>query len=271
MARSPQEIQDTTRFIDVYRRAQSPAMLEVEEITCGCRYGATSWATLDEVREITKLLGLGPNTRLLEIGAGSGWPSLHMAESSGCDAVLTDLPISGIRIANDRARTDGLGGRCFGLLADGAHLPFADAVFDAVHHADVLCCLKSKREVLQNCRRVIRPGAKMAFSVIFMVPDLPPSAVELAVAAGPPFMDMEGDYPALLADTGWHLTSTQDLTNTFLATARRSVLEEEARATELSPLHDGDDFVARLNRHRAKIAALERGLIRRELYLAEPV
>ncbi len=271
MARSPQEIQDTTRFIDVYRRAQAPAMLDVEEIACGCRYGATSWATLDEVRAIARLLDLGPGRKLLEIGAGSGWPSLQLAERSGCDAVLTDLPISGIQIAGERARADGLSHRCFGLLADGSHLPFAEAAFDAVHHADVLCCLKSKREVLRECRRIMRSNGRMAFSAIFMAAELAPTETELAVAAGPPFMEMKGTYPTLMTETGWRLVETHDLTDAFLSTAERLVVEEEARAAVLEPLHEKGEFNARLNRHRAKIEALGQGLIRRELYIAEPV
>ncbi len=271
MARTPQEILDTARFEDVYRRARMPVMLDVEEAVCGCRYGATSWATLEEVREIAKLLDLGPGERLLEIGAGSGWPSLKLAELSGCDAVLTDLPVSGLKIAVARAEADGMSRSCHAVVADGALLPFGNEACDAIHHADVLCCLKSKLSVLEACRQVIRPGGKMVFTAILLSPDLTPSDTERAIAGGPPFIEMEGDYAGLLEKAGWRLMSVGDLSLEFLATARAVLREEEARFDELAPLHGLDDFTVRLNRHRAKISALKEGLIRREMYLAEPV
>ncbi len=144
------------RFSKKYRLGQSEVMRRVERSVCGCDYGATSWTTVDEAREVGEMLCLEPGKRLLDIGSGSGWPGVYLAKETGCDVTLTDLHPVGLRIALDRAATEGLAGSCSATVADGAALPFRSASFDALHHADVLCCLPEKAAVLEACRRIVR-------------------------------------------------------------------------------------------------------------------
>ena len=75
---------------------------------------------------------------------------------SGCDAVLVDVSLVGLRVAFDRAIADGLEQRCQMVVANGAALPFSDGSFDAVSHSDVLCCTPAKLSMLRACRRVAR-------------------------------------------------------------------------------------------------------------------
>ncbi|MCZ6522864.1 MAG: methyltransferase domain-containing protein [Alphaproteobacteria bacterium] len=127
------------RFDNMYQVVQSPIVREIERSVCGCDYGATSWTTEAEARRVGELLGLAPGRRLLEVGAGSGWPGLYLARTTGCDVALVDVPLAGLRMAAARAVADRLPGACWIELADGAALPFANESFDAVSHADVVC------------------------------------------------------------------------------------------------------------------------------------
>jgi len=106
MAFSPEELAKRGRFDQTYARSQCPAVLEIERRVCGCDYGGNSFTTQDEAREIAGLLGLEPGIRLLDVGAGAGWPGLYMAQTTGCDATLVDLPFSGLLIASERAAKD---------------------------------------------------------------------------------------------------------------------------------------------------------------------
>ena len=135
--------------------------------------------------------------------AGSGWPGLYLAELTSCDVALVDLPFAGLRIARERAVRERFAGACWVALADGAAPPFRDSSFDAVSHSDVLCCLQDKRGVLAACRRVIRPGGRMVFSVILVAPGLSPGDYARAVENGPEFIESESDYATLLAETRW--------------------------------------------------------------------
>lgn len=259
------------RFAKRYELARSDVLLEIERSICGCDYGATSWTTLDEAREAARRLGLKPGKRLLEVGAGSGWPGLHLAKESGCDVALIDLPLSGLRIARERAEADQIESACWFAVADGAALPFADAWFDAVFQSDVLCCLPDKLAVLKSCRRVVRPDARMVFSVIYVSPDLSADEHERALASGPPFIESDVPYPELLRQAGWHLTWTKDMTADYLSTMRRLLEHEQDYNTELSAVLGTEEAQEILKRRHSSVAALEGGLIRRELFDVVPI
>ena len=177
-------------FASDYEIGQSPVMLEIEQRVRGSAYGATSWTTRAQAETAAARLGLATGRRLLELGGGSGWPALFFATVSGCEVVVTDLPLSGLRIARARAVCDGLDNRCSVLAADGAALPFADRTFDRIHHADVLCCMERKRDMLRECRRVGRDGAAMEFSVIALAREARgEEEQQLLAKSGPPYPD----------------------------------------------------------------------------------
>lgn len=271
MARSHQEQELTESFDADYRMAQNDLMLELERAVCGCDYGGTSWTTKPEAQRLGHLLGLEPGKRLLELGAGSGWPGLFLAGTTGCDVALVDLPLEGLRIARRRADAEPPPGACWIAQADGAALPFAAATFDAISHSDVLCCLEPKASVLAECRRVIRPGGIMAFTVIYITPGLSPADHGRALEASPPYVETPTPYPDLLTQTGWTLKSRIDLTSDYAATVRRLLREQEARAAPMNALLGEAEFTRRRAAKRANIQVIEDGLLKRELFAVTPV
>jgi hypothetical protein len=70
----------------------SAVAAEIERLVIGADYGADGYTTLAQADELARRLALRPGARLLELGSGSGWPGLHLAKTSGCAVVLTDLP-----------------------------------------------------------------------------------------------------------------------------------------------------------------------------------
>ena len=270
MTRTAEELALRDRFAESYRRGQTAVMQRIERAACGCDYGGTSWATRQEAEDIGDTLALRPGQRLLEVGAGSGWPAHYLADRAGCDVALVDLPLDGLRIAGERAAADRLAGACWLAVADGAALPFADESFDAVAHSDVLCCLDAKRAVLEACRRVIRPGGTMIFSVISIAPGLSPADHRQARELGPPYVETETGYPAMLERTGWRVMERIDLTAAYLATVERFLAADQANAAGLIELIGDADYAARLDRDRQLIDTIGRGLYLRELYRAVP-
>jgi len=258
------------RFDKLYLRNQARAMRTVERCAFGCDYGATSWANRDEADELAKLLELVPGKRLLDVGAGSGWPGLYMAGASGCDIALVDVPFSGLRIAAERAVEDNLPGECWVAAADGANLPFADDSFDAISHSDVLCCLVEKRAVLESCRRVIRPGGRMVFSVIFVAPGLSPVEYERAIEAGPPFVETDTRYPALLAETGWNVIAERDVTAEFESMIQRQLDVDREQRDGMEAVMGATDYADRQNSYEFKFKAASDRIIQRSLFITAP-
>jgi len=258
------------RFSNKYKLVQNELLQQIERSNCGCDYGATSFTTLKQTKELEAMLALGAKQSLLEVGAGSGWPGLYLAKQSGCDITLTDLPVEGLRIARERGESEQLSGICTVTVASGSALPFRTGVFDAISHSDVLCCLIDKLSVLKACRSVIRADGKMIFSAILISPDLSPADYQKAIECGPSFMAAEDSYENLLDTAGWKLIDRVDLSTEFFETLQVMLGNELDHNEALEKLLGKEEALHRLNRTRSYIEGLEQEFIRRELYYVVP-
>ncbi len=258
------------RFSIKYELIKSDLLQQIERSNCGCDYGATSFATRKQVNDLGTMLGLEPGKRLLEIGAGAGWPGLYLAKQTGCDVTLTDLPIEGLRIAKQRAASDNLTGLSTVAVASGSALPFRQGWFDAISHSDVLCCLADKLSVLRACRGVIHASGEMVFSVILISPGLSRADYQRALEGGPSFMSAQHSYPDLLQKSAWEMIDQVDLSAEFLDTLQVILKNEHKFADDLETLLGKDETLMRLNRTESYINTLEQGLIRRVLFHAIP-
>ncbi len=270
MALSQEEIAKRDRFSQAYAMSQNPTNLSVERLVCGCNYGAYSLTTRDEARQMAELLGLQRGIRLLDVGAGAGWPGLYMAKETGCDAILVDLPLSGLQVANERAAKDRIIDRCWTAVADGSQMPFRDNSFDAVSHSDILCCLKDKFGVLQSCRQVIRDGGRMVFTVISITHGLSRNNYKRALQGAPEFAELETDYSTMLGETGWTITGCTNVTEGYASTIRRQIHADSEFRNELELLLGAAEFADRQVGWQSEIGAIEAGLIRRDLFVVIP-
>ena len=249
--------------------ARADAVRDLERSVYGCDYGGNGGTTRLEAERVFGLLELRPEVRLLDVGAGSGWPALYLAQISGCDLVMVDIPLASLRIARERAVADGSAQRCETIAADAAALPFRDASFDAFNHSDVLCCTPDKLGVLRSCRRVARVGARMTFTTIALAPSLTAAERRIAMESGPKFMDSEEDYVALLEQSGWSLEERIDLTAAYQSSMRSELDGMKARAGALAQVFGQDEFTSRVERQQAAVAALDAGFVRRELFVVQ--
>ncbi|MEN8234372.1 MAG: class I SAM-dependent methyltransferase [Actinomycetota bacterium] len=124
-------------FDAYYRITEDPVMRRIECAVTGSDYGASSNTTRDEADRLASLLGLAPGKLLLDFGSGAGWPGIHLARTTGCALVLTDVPLEGLRRARRRMWEEDVSGAA--IAASAALLPLRDAVFDAVTSSDVFC------------------------------------------------------------------------------------------------------------------------------------
>lgn len=257
------------RHARYYALAGTPVLREIERRILGCDYGGTSWTTSAEAQWIIGRLALDAGSVLLDVGAGAGWPALYFAQLAPIEVVLVDLPLSGMRAARERAAGDGLAARCRVAVADGTSLPFKEASFDAVTHSDVLCCMPGKPAMLRECRRVARPGARMAFSVITLARLASPAERDLVLASGPVFVEAPADYSVLLAQAGWRSLERSDVTSQYDRSIRSALAAMESHAEELAAVLGEEESADRVKQRRATLAALACGLLKRELFLAE--
>jgi SAM-dependent methyltransferase len=109
------------------------------------------WAT---VTEMLHRLGIQRGASAIDVGCGSGWTTLFLAEA-GFDALGYDLVPENVELARERARRWGSAARFevadMDALPDG---PAADValVFDALHHT------RAQRATLEGIHRRLAPG-----------------------------------------------------------------------------------------------------------------
>jgi 2-polyprenyl-3-methyl-5-hydroxy-6-metoxy-1,4-benzoquinol methylase len=116
----------------------TPAHLSVEREVIGANVGANGYTTLDQAGELGRLLHLRREDRLLDIGAGRGWPGLYLAEQSGCEATLLEISDTDLRQSLGRAERANVSAHCSFVRGTATAPPFRSKSFDVLIHADVL-------------------------------------------------------------------------------------------------------------------------------------
>ena len=100
--------------------------------------------------------------QVLEVGCGAGVDLARFARG-GADVTGVDLAASAIALARANFEQQGLHGRFD--VADGEALPFPGETFDLVFAHGVVQYTPSPRRLIDECRRVLRPGGSAIFQV----------------------------------------------------------------------------------------------------------
>ena len=91
---------------------------------------------------------------------------------------ITISPVE-VRIASEKARAAGLSERTQFEVMDGAHLDLPPSSFDAVWVVETSEHLQDKRQFIDACARVLRPGGVFALSACVAVEEPTDRQVEL--------------------------------------------------------------------------------------------
>ena len=258
-------------FAGNYDLSKLPEIKKLEQSALGCDYGGTSWTTRLQVDGIVESLGLASSSRLLDIGSGSGWPGLLLGKLSACDVTLLDIPLNALRQAAMRAAEDQMTDTVNIVSGSGTCLPFSDQSFDRISHSDVLCCLSEKLQLLTESRRVAKVDARTHFSVILPAEGLMTSELNEVLETGPPFVGVDGNYTDMLLESGWRIAECTDVTVEYKNSLQRLVDGIQTNREELTILLGAEDLNSKREHREDQIALIERGLMRREVYVATAV
>jgi ubiquinone/menaquinone biosynthesis C-methylase UbiE len=257
-------------YNSAYTNYASDPYRQVRIETYGQDFGQTSWVTTEESAEIPRLLGLRPDSSVLEVGCGSGGYALYLAEKTGCQIVGVDINEPGIRSAKELGQTSALGSRArFEQCDVSKNLPFDGETFDAVFSNDVLCHVPGRLTVLVEMFRVLKPGGRMLFSDALVIGGMI-SAEEIATRSsiGFYFYSPPGENERLLKQARYSEVSTTDTTENAARISKKWRDAREKRKGELVAAEGAANFEG-LQRFLACVHTLtSEKRLRRCLYFA---
>jgi arsenite methyltransferase len=174
-------------------------------------------------RRALELIEVGAGDRLLDVASGTGASALFAARELGCSAIGLEYGAPAVDAANAAARAQALDPVVEFRRGDAEALPFDDAEFDAVLCECSLCLFTDKRRAIEEIRRVLRPGGRLAVSDVVI--DRARLSSELdgafaAVACVGEALSRQG-CEQLLAEAGLQLTAVEARDDDAAALARR--------------------------------------------------
>lgn len=126
-------------------------------------------------RRLHEILAPRPAERMLEVGPGTGYYSLHVARSLEPDGVLDVLDVQQGMLDHTVRRARELGiANIFPTRGDARELPYPDESFDAAYLNVVLGEVPDQDATLRELRRVLRPNGRLVVGEVFADPHMVP-------------------------------------------------------------------------------------------------
>jgi SAM-dependent methyltransferase len=244
-----------------YREFAADEYAQMRRAAFGEDLGQNSWLMVDQLERFGSRLQLHSSAHLLDVGCGSGGPTLRVARLTGCQVVGVELYDEAVAEGTRRAQEAGLERRATFLQADASEtLPFEDGSFDAILCIDTINHLSDRPRVARDWARLLRPRGRLLFTdpvVITGILDSEEIAVRTSI--GYFLFVPAGENERLLADAGLTVVDVEDTTRDLaeIAGRRRDARAERAQALrriEGDAAFDGRqrffDVVATLARER---------------------
>jgi sarcosine/dimethylglycine N-methyltransferase len=202
---------------------------------------------IEAVEALARLGGLTRGRSVLDVCAGLGGPLRFLAWRHGCPGTGVDLNHRRARSAARLTRMVGLDGAVRMVRADATALPFRSAAFDVCISQEAWLHITDKAAIARECRRVLRPGGRLAFTDWVARPRLTDGERERLRSwmAATTIQTLDG-YRHLLGRSGFMAIETEDLSPDWKADLRERLhryrrLRPETVARFGQPRYDAYD------------------------------
>ncbi|MER5349410.1 methyltransferase domain-containing protein [Kitasatospora sp. NPDC002551] len=165
-------------------------------------------------------LGLAPHQRALDIGCGTGRPTVRLAAASGGHVIGITASRSQAEQATARAEREQPPGKAEFVHGDAMDLPFEDESFDALWAIESFAHFSDRPRALRQAWRVLRPGGRLVLADCLEAVPFTEQEARLfrggfALAPLPRSLD---DYPALVRGAGFAIERVLDRSADFAPT-----------------------------------------------------
>jgi len=184
---------------------------------------------------LSRLAGLAPGMRVLDVGGGLGGPARSLAVDYGCRVTVIDLAESYVQAGAALTALLGLGGQVSHQLGNALELPFEEGSFDVVWTQNSGMNIEEKERMYAGFHRVLRPGGRLVFQEPMAGPVQPPVfPLMWAHDASTHFLRTPTEMRTLIENVGFRLAVWED------ATAEASGGSAPARGRSIQSLVMGE-------------------------------
>jgi sarcosine/dimethylglycine N-methyltransferase len=189
------------------------------------RWDQDHYGGLAAVEALAQRAAVAPGMAVLDVCAGLGGPARFLAHRFGVRVTGVDLTHSRCAAGARLTARVRLGPLVRHVRGDAQVLPFRSRAFDAVVSQEGLLHVPDKAAVLAECARVLRPGARLAFSDWIARPRLEDNERRRLFEwmAAVALQSIDG-YRARLARAGFDGIVAEDLSGEWIA-----ILQERLR------------------------------------------
>jgi sarcosine/dimethylglycine N-methyltransferase len=199
----------------------------------------------DAIRAAAQALGLGPASRVLDVGAGIGGPARYLAHITGCHVTALELQPELHQIGVDLTRRSGLEGRVRHLCGDALVHPLPLAEFDAVVSWLAILHIADRPGLFARLARALRAGGKCYVEDLSQrAPFAPQDLADLRGIVCGITVTSQADYAADLRAAGFVQVATTDLTSDWAPYAAERLRTWRQNRAAYSSVQGEDAYLA---------------------------
>jgi cyclopropane fatty-acyl-phospholipid synthase-like methyltransferase len=200
----------------------------------------------DAVRAAAELFGLGPASRVLDIGSGVGGPARYLAHTTGCRVTAVELQPELHAIAVDLTRRCGLDDRVTHLNADAMTCQLDAGAFDAAVSWLAVLHMPDRRLLFTRLGQALRRGGGGCYieDLCMRAPFSVDGLRELREVVFGITVTTIADYAADARAAGFGEVMTTDLTEDWAPFAATRLQAWRANRAEYARVHGDGAYAA---------------------------
>ena len=149
------------RHVDrVARGLAAQGIAPGEPIPPEALFGLDQWHYhgIDAIRAAARFLGLGPGSRVLDVGSGVGGPARYLAHATGCQVMAVELQRDLHDVAVDLTRRCGLAERVEHVCGDALAVALPARAFDAAIGFLAILHVPDRPRLLRRLHGALKTG-----------------------------------------------------------------------------------------------------------------
>jgi cyclopropane fatty-acyl-phospholipid synthase-like methyltransferase len=199
----------------------------------------------ETVRAAAGALGLGPASRVLDVGSGVGGPARYLAHTTGCHVTALELQPVLHKIGADLTRRAGLAGRVVHLCGDALTYPLPLAAFDAAVSWLAILHVADRPRLFGRLARALRAGGKCYVEDLSKrAPFGPRDLADLRGIVHGITVTSPADYVADLRDGGFEDVAVTDLTRDWAPYAAERLRTWRQNRASYASVHGEGAYLA---------------------------